>query len=222
MEENNTKKLVKILLIVIIIVMIIVIISLISYFSKTDKYGYEGMKKYNEPTTKIIDNSYKEATIEEKISYNQLFNNKDFLLPMNTIIKKNWSLDNINLIQSDEAKFEYIFTKLNQESLTLEEINNESKNVFNYEISSNLISKYLKDNSYIFNFQEEYPYCFKLKKIKKVSDKTYLNLDIIEFNEEKCSQDNLNYDSIREGVLILKNTEDKYYIELFALIKKEG
>ena len=127
-----------------------------------------------------------------------------------------------NTIQSDEAKFEYIFTKLNQESLTLEEINNESKNVFNYEISSNLISKYLKDNSYIFNFQEEYPYCFKLKKIKKVSDKTYLNLDIIEFNEEKCSQDNLNYDSIREGVLILKNTEDKYYIELFALIKKEG
>lgn len=222
MEDKNTKKLTIILIIILIIILSIVLISLLSYFSKTDIFGYHNYRNNSTTTTKVIDKTYNEASPEEKKYYNELLLTNNYLLPLNTIIKNNSEIYNINLLQSDESKFIYIYAKLNKESLTINEINNEIKNIFNYQIDNKYISKYLNENTYSYELDDTKQYCFKLNNIKEENNSYYLNIDIINYNEEKCSQDELNYDSIKEGLLVISKNDDKYIINSFALIKKEG
>ena len=221
MEDENTKKLTKILTVIIIIVMIIITISLASTFSKTDIYGYEEPWTTTTTTTKSIDKP-KEANELDKVKYNIVFDERDFIIPMNIILNGKLDLDNINLLQSDESRFIYSYISLNKEYPGLEEINSESMKIFNYKIDPELIKKYLTGQGYYYQYEENPKYCFKLKNIQEETNTLKLFIDILNYNEEKCSIDELNYDNIKEGLLVYNKVNNNNYIDSFSLIKEEN
>lgn len=226
MEERNEKLLGKILLGVFFIIFVIILLSLKKFLFSTDNYEYD-LPKIITTTTKTIEkiaDPYNVLTDEEKVEYNEKLLNDEFLLPLNNVIKNDMDLDNIDLIQSDESRFIYSYSKLalKDEDITFDTINLESINTFNNGINSDNLRKYFNDGKYYYELDTTYYYCLKATKTMNVNNKLYLKFDIISYNEESCNYKVLDYEPINEGLIVINQDEDKNYIDSFALIKKEG
>ena len=228
MEEDNVKKIKLIIIVSLIIILIIILLSLKDVFFKYDTYGYEKLStksttKYIPKTTKkIIDDSFKDLSSDEAIKYNSEYNDRKYLIPFNDLLKDNISKDYYDLIGSKESRFiySYISLKLKGKSeLSNDDIKSEMKSIFNEMVEDEYYKKYLKDDYYEYSYDDNYSYCLKFKKIKEDNNKIYLNLDIIDYDIDKCDAKNMEYDSVREGLLTLLKVDDKYYLNSFTLLE---
>ena len=229
MDNSNEKKLEMILFFIILVIIIIVIASLSSYIFKTDRYGYELPEEVlkKSTTTKIVDNSYIDLLENEKISYNKDLLDSNFLLPLNNSLSGNLSTYNINLIQNDESKFIFAYTKLklsNKDNISLDTINEVIKNTFNYQISERYINKFYNsvNNNYSYDYSDNYTFCLKAKAKKEEKNYLYIKLDVLDYNEELCNVDRFDYETDKEGIISYKKVDNKYYINSFKIMKKEG
>ena len=226
MDGENEKKLSRILFLIVLVVIIIVLIPVCSYLFKTDRYGYK-LPDYvkNKSTTKVVDKSYKELSEKEKIKYNEMLLDSNFLLPISNAIKNNLNIFGINLIQSDESKFIYAYTNLKLkdiQNINLDMLNEIIKDTFNYEITGEYIKNYYKNDEYIYNYNNDYTFCLKATNKKEENNVLYLKFDLLDYNDELCNTNRFDYNASKAGIITYNIVNDKYYINSFKIMKKEG
>ena len=226
MDDKNEKKLNIILFLIFLVIIVIILISISGYLFKTDRYGYklpDNVK--SKSTTRVIDKSYKDLLENEKIAYNEKLLDSSFLLPINNATKHSINTFGINLIQNDESKFIYAYTSLklkDKQNINLEMINEVIKDTFNYEITGNYIKEYYKDNEYVYNYNNDYTFCLKAISKKEENNNLYLKFDLLDYNEELCNTNRFDYEASKEGIITYNIVNDKYYINSFKIMKKEG
>ena len=224
MEEENEKKLKRILSVIVIIIMVIVCICLFNVLFRNDQYGYDLPNKGKTVTT-TVDATYQKLTATQLEKYNNMLNDREFLLPLNNAIKGYNDLYNINILQNDARKFIYIYTKMkidSREDINIDTINEESNNIFKYQIDAKNISNYYINDSYLYNVNENLYFCLKATSSKTEKNKLYLKFDYLSYNEELCNIANNDYTKEKEGLIVYSIIDDKYYIDSFTLLKKEG
>ncbi len=225
MEDKNVKKLSIILLLIFVLVIGFVIIVFGKSIFGVNKYEYYLPKSVREPKANKEEVKYQPLLDEQKIIYNEKLNDKLFLIPLaNAIINNN--LTEVNLVQSDKSKFIYTYTYLSlkeNSDITFDLLNEEVKNIFGYNIDKINISEYLTENdTYTYNYNEESTFCLKAKEAKEDGNKLYLKFDYLSYDDKLCNTNEFNYTSLKEGEIIYHKLNDKYYIDSFEMLKKEG
>ncbi len=226
MDDTNEKKLSRILLIIIGIVLLIVFAILGKYMFTTDKYGYTLPKSaIKKMTTKVRDNSYHILSNDEKVRYNEKLKNDTFLIPLNNAIIGMQEVYNVNLLQSDISKIKYAYTKILMNDGTLdvtpEMLKAEINNNFVYGIEDNNLNDYFANNNK-YNYNSNYSFCLKATESKEENNMLYLKFDYLSYDEELCSNTVLEYKTDKEGLIVFNKNSDKYYINSYTLMKKEG
>ena len=222
MLDNNEKKIVILLLVTLIIVILIIIFILGKIIFGVNNYEYKlPNDMIKKEVKKSFDDSYIKLTDNEIKEYNEKLSKDDFIISLNNSIKMNLESYNINLLQSDSSKFDYAYSRLkinNKDNIDFNLLQSEIKSIFNYDIND----RFYVENSY--NSNNELLFCLKANSKKVENNKLYLKLDYVLYDEVVCQKDNLDYEINKYGLLILDNDKDnnKYYIDSFKLIEKEG
>ncbi len=224
MNEVNEKKIAIIFFLLFLVVLFIVIASFNKSFFKIDTYDYDLPNNVTtKAVNKTVDRSYKDLDENEKVYYNELLN-KDLLAINNAI--KNLNYYNINLIQSEESKFIYAYTKLkleSKENINLEMLNKVISDTFNHEISDNYIKNYFNGKEYLYNYDKDYTFCLKAFAKKEENGYLYLKFDLLDYDDELCNTNTFNYNTNnKEGILTYNVLNGKYYIDSFKIMRKEG
>ena len=218
MIEKNEKRLVYLLLIIFILLIGIILLVLGKYVFGFNNYEYKLPNDMIKKEVKeYFDNSYIKLSESEKLEYNNKLNQEDFIIPLNNAVNK-FDAYNVNLLQSDNVKFIYASAKLklrNEENIDFNMLKEEVKNTFNYDITDKFYNG-------VSNLNNDLKFCLKANSKKEKNSKLYLKLDFVLYDEDKCKVDNNDYAVNKYSLLVLKNDNNKYYIDSFKLIEKEG
>lgn len=226
MDDANVKKLSRILLLIIGLILVIIFIILGKYIFSTDRYGYTLPKKVTRSTTtKVIDYSYHVLSGEEKKIYNEKLKDETFLIPLNNAVKGMENVYNVNILQSDDSKIKYAYTRILMKDGTLDitpdMVKAEINSIFAYGVEDNNLNDYF-NNSNIYNYNANYTFCLKATERKEENNKLYLKFDYLSYEEELCNINALDYKTDKEGLIVFNKDNDKYYINSITLMKKEG
>lgn len=216
MENKKTTQ------IVLLIIFIIILFILLLYFINIIKV--ENKKEELIPsteTTTTTNKNYIELTTEEKVYFNNYFNDIILIALNNSIYDKLQTFDE-NLIQREESKFKFIYSYLilnnYKEGISLEDINEYSNKFFKTNLNENNLQEYLKNNKYYYEVYKELPY-YCLKAVGKENED--LILEMITYDEINCTKEKVEY----EEKFILKRIKLSYEIEeelILKSIKIEG
>ncbi|HHX32921.1 MAG TPA: hypothetical protein GX713_01695 [Mollicutes bacterium] len=215
-DSKNIKKLSIILGIIFSIIILILILYITSEFLNI-KQNDNDDNIYTTTTKAFKKEIYNDLNEEQKIFFNTLLNEENTLRAFNNLIKENIHLDNINLLQNEVNKFKFIYTYLDKESLSFEEINENSKLLFDVHLYENNLNYYLDNDLYKYEYEKEIEYCFKSSK----ENEEYLIIDLIKYDAEICKNDVLNYSDIfRKVKLKYKLNESNLIYDSFIIEKK--
>ena len=211
MIDDNSKKLGKIFMIVLVIIGVIIMIYLVHHTLSVDSYKYE----LPTTTTLVVDKDITSLSDTEKINYNTLFNDESFLRGINNSVAYNNK--DVNVFESEIAKFKYLYSKSDKGALTYDEINTLSESVFNTELSKENIAEYLnQDDAYEYEINYGNPkYCIKVVNEKNKDNLKTVYFDMIDYNSESCKASVLEYSKdivALKGTLVLIKSDNKYFI----------
>ena len=211
MIDDNSKKLGRVFMIVLIVIGIIIMLYLIHHTLSVDSYKYE----LPTTTTLVVDKDITSLSDTEKINYNTLFNDESFLRGINNSI--DYNNKDVNVFESEIAKFKYLYSKSDKGALTYDEINTLSESVFNTELSKENIAEYLnQDDAYEYEINYGNPkYCIKVVNEKNGDNLKTVYFDMIDYNSESCKANALEYakDIVAlKGTLVLIKSDNKYFI----------
>ncbi len=217
---DNTKKLGLILTGVILVIVIIIGIYFTTYLFNIKTNQPEITTKRDNSFDKYADYKSLDGSLERNIQ-NSLTNN--LIISFNNAFNNNFNLKNINLFETEESKFKYIYTylKLNnlEEDINYEIINIYSNKIFNTNLYEQNLNKYLVEEYYKYDIDyEEVNYCLYPVLIKDNN----LILDMIETKDLICENSVIDYDTsgIKHKVLVkYKMIDDKYFYNYFTIIK---
>lgn len=220
-DDTNVKTLSYVFIIVFIIIFLIILIFLIKYVFSANSHGY----KLSTEQTTTINKSYKKLDDGSKLEYNNLLYDNTFLISLNNSINNNYSYKEVDLLQSEESKFKYIYTYLKltdkKETINYNDINSKCQELFNTTISKENIVKYLKDDIYIYNVNYANPnYCFKATRVKKSNNKYSIMVDLVDYNSEVCNPKYLDYDESKvfaKAIIDATKSNNKYYFISFMI-----
>ena len=104
-------------------------------------------------------------------------------------------IENINLLESEENKFRFIYTYINlnkiSDKINHELINEYSQKLFKTTLYEENFEKYLKNDYYDYEIRyNNLDYCFKVNKFKE----DVLLIDMISREENNCDNNLINYD----------------------------
>lgn len=223
-DDKKIKLLGTILTIICIIICLIIIIYLVNYIFNFNKYKYD---LPFENTTTRYDYMYQEFNDNQKIEYNDTFNNLNFIIPLNNAIKDSMQYKESNLLALEVNKFKYIFTSIYLENkigqYSLEVINEKSLEVFRVSIFKENIQEYLINDVYSYLVDETLPdYCIKTKKALKEGNKINILVDSITRTEEECKSDDLNYSTnsiLNEFKITYELNNEKNYLNSVVITK---
>ncbi len=224
-DDKDIVLLSKIIIGVLIVICSIVILSLVNYVFTTDKYGYDIP---DEPEQSEDKDNYVKLTSIDKIKYNKNISNKPFFTAINNSLTK--YIDNVgeDVLRDDDTLFKFVYSYVYEESgsnITKEMIDEVSNKFFNRNISSDVLNSYLKDDSYYYEVDPNYNYCFKAYKVKSENDSIYIKLGVIDYNAIICGSDYTDYTSdifVKEAILIINKKDNNYYIDKLTFIEKES
>jgi hypothetical protein len=220
-EESNTKLLGKIFVIVFIVIFIVILITLVEYVFSVNSHSY------NLPTTttKKIDYSYKDIDNATKLDYNTKLNNNSFLIPLNNAIDNRFNYTDIDLLQSEESKYKFIYTYITlvnkPSSISFADINQYAGTLFNTSLNENNFTKYVSNNNYSYDINYANPlYCLKADTLKKNKKVYKLSVDLVSFSSSICNANYLDYDNSNiayKAILTVTKNGDSYYINSFFI-----
>ncbi len=209
--------------IVLIVIFVIIVSILILYFINITKIGGNKEKiVVTNKTTTTINNDYKELTNEEKVYFNNYFNDTILIALNNSIYDKLQTFDE-NLFQREESKFRFIYSYLvlnnYEHEITIKVINEYSNKFFKTSLDEENLKNYLVDGKYYYGVYKEKPY-YCLKAAGK--EKDVLVIDMISYDEVNCNKDTTTYDE----KFILNKLKLNFEIQneelIFKSIKIEG
>ena len=210
MIDDNSKKLGKIFALVLIIIGIIILLYLIGHTLSVNNYDYE----LPTTTTEYNDKEMTNLTDAEKINYNTLLNDGNFLRGINNSV--DYSNKDVNIFENEENIFKYIYSKNSKEGLTLEELNALTNETFGVELSKENLESYYDGSLYKFEINYADPkYCIKTANEKDESNQKTVYFEMIDYNSESCKTDILDYDKnlvALKGTLVLSKGDNKYFI----------
>lgn len=211
MIDDNSKKLGRVFMIVLVIIGVIIMIYLVHHTLSVNNYKYE----LPTTTTLVVDKDITSLSDTEKINYNTLINDEDFLRGINNAI--DYNNKDINVFESELTKFKYLYSKNDKGALTFDEINALSESVFNTELSKENIADYLnQDGAYEYEINYGNPkYCIKVVNEKNGDSLKTVYFDMIDYNSESCKANALEYakDIVAlKGTLVLIKSDNKYFI----------
>lgn len=211
MIDDNSKKLGRIFMIVLVIIGVIIMIYLVHHTLSVDSYKYE----LPTTTTLVVDKDITSLSDTEKINYNTLINDERFLRGINNSV--DYNNKDVNVFESEIAKFKYLYSKSDKGALTYDEINTLSESVFNTELSKENIAEYLnQDDAYEYEINYGNPkYCIKVVNEKNKDDLKTVYFDMIDYNSESCKAGVLEYSKdivALKGTLVLNKGDNKYFI----------
>mgnify|MGYP000617109884 FL=1 len=211
MNDDNSKKLGRIFMIVLVIIGVIIMIYLVHHTLSVDSYKYE----LPTTTTLVVDKDITSLSDTEKINYNTLINDERFLRGINNSV--DYNNKDVNVFESEIAKFKYLYSKNDKGALTYDEINTLSESVFNTELSKENIAEYLnQDDAYEYEINYGNPkYCIKVVNEKNGDNLKTVYFDMIDYNSESCKANALEYakDIVAlKGTLVLIKSDNRYFI----------
>lgn len=211
MIDDNSKKLGRIFMIVLVIIGVIIMIYLVHHTLSVDSYKYE----LPTTTTLVVDKDITSLSDTEKINYNTLINDERFLRGINNSV--DYNNKDVNVFESEIAKFKYLYSKNDKGALTYDEINTLSESVFNTELSKENIAEYLnQDDAYEYEINYGNPkYCIKVVNEKNGDNLKTVYFDMIDYNSESCKANALEYakDIVAlKGTLVLTKSDNRYFI----------
>ncbi len=211
MIDDNSKKLGRIFMIVLVIIGVIIMIYLVHHTLSVDSYKYE----LPTTTTLVVDKDITSLSDTEKINYNTLINDERFLRGINNSV--DYNNKDVNVFESEIAKFKYLYSKNDKGALTYDEINTLSESVFNTELSKENIAEYLnQDDAYEYEINYGNPkYCIKVVNEKNGDNLKTVYFDMIDYNSESCKANALEYakDIVAlKGTLVLIKSDNRYFI----------
>ncbi len=189
--NDNTKKLGLILSGIVLVIIVFILIYFITYLFKIDKET----PNITTTTTKRIDDGFRELSQEEKISFNEHFNDDNLLKSFNNSYENDFNKKDVNLLESEENKFKFIYTyiSLNKISNKINHtlINEYSQKIFKTDLYEGNFQKYLKDGYYEYEIKyNNLEYCLKVNKVKE----NVLLIDMISREENNCDINLIDYD----------------------------
>ncbi len=204
MKDDN-KKLGLILAGIVLVILIILVIYFTTYLFSIEK---DKPNIPTTPTTKRIDEGFKQLSKEEELKLNEHFNSDAVLLAFNNAFNNNYELEFTDLFESEDSKFKFIYTyaKLSNisEELNYELINELSLKYFNTEIYEGNLEPYKNNDIYEYEINYELNHCLKVD--KKKNDLLLINM--IEKDYINCDINHTDYDKS----LILRKIELKYEV----------
>ena len=210
MIDDNSKKLGKIFALVLIIIGIIILLYLIGHTLSVNNYDYE----LPTTTTEYNDKEINNLTDAEKINYNTLLNDGNFLRGINNSV--DYSNKDVNIFENEENIFKYIYSKNSKEGLTLEELNILTNETFGVELSKENLESYYDGSLYKYEINYADPkYCIKTVNEKDESNQKTVYFDMIDYNSESCKANALEYakDIVAlKGTLVLIKSDNRYFI----------
>lgn len=220
-NNNNIKLLGKIFVIVFIIIFFIILISLISYVFSVDSHG----NYITTTTTKKVDYSYKKLDNGTKYEYNQKLYDLIFLDSLNNGIDKKFNVLNVDLIQSEDSKFKFLYTyyvlKEKATTVTFANINDYSQKIFSTNLDEKNFIAFKDGDNYKYDINYANPqYCLKADKLKLSGDNTMLMVDLVDYSSAVCNANYLDYNETNiahKAIITLKNNGDNYYIMTFVI-----
>lgn len=212
--ENNKK----LGLILASIALIILIILAIYFTTNVFKIKPSGDNITTTTTVKVENNNGE--VIEDPSVINDSLTD-ELIIAFNNAFDNNYSIKNIDLFQSEESKFKYIYTyfklKDSEINLTYEDINSYSKEIFNTSLYEDNFSEYLKDGYYEYEIQyQDIKYC--LFAVATKDDR--IILDMLEM--DSCDNKNIDYDSnlVKHQVSVkYKIIDNNYIYNSFIIVK---
>lgn len=210
MIDDNSKKLGKIFALVLIIIGIIILLYLIGHTLSVNNYDYE----LPTTTTEYNDKEMTNLTDAEKINYNTLLNDGNFLRGINNSV--DYSNKDINIFENEENIFKYVYSKNSKDGITLEELNTLTNEAFNVQLSKENLESYYDGSLYKYEINYADPkYCIKAVNEKDEEKQKTVYFEMIDYNSESCKADILDYDKnlvALKGTLVLSKGDNKYFI----------
>lgn len=210
MIDDNSKKLGKIFALVLIIIGIIILLYLIGHTLSVNNYDYE----LPTTTTEYNDKEMTNLTDAEKINYNTLLNDGNFLRGINNSV--DYSNKDINIFENEENIFKYVYSKNSKDGITLEELNTLTNEAFNAQLSKENLESYYDGSLYKYEINYADPkYCIKAVNEKDEEKQRTVYFEMIDYNSESCKADILDYDKnlvALKGTLVLSKGDNKYFI----------
>lgn len=210
MIDDNSKKLGKIFALVLIIIGIIILLYLIGHTLSVNNYDYE----LPTTTTEYNDKEMTNLTDAEKINYNTLLNDGNFLRGINNSV--DYSNKDVNIFENEENIFKYVYSKNSKDGITLEELNTLANEAFNAQLSKENLESYYDGSLYKYEINYADPkYCIKAVNEKDEEKQKTVYFEMIDYNSESCKADILDYDKnlvALKGTLVLSKGDNKYFI----------
>lgn len=221
MEDRETKYLAAVFGVVIFVILLIIVLALINTSTAFNHADYD-------VPTSITTTTKHELNENDKISYNANLSEKNFLIAINNVIKGKISYNGVDLLDNDETKFIFIYSYLkNREDIdkidsTL--IQNYAMRIFRINLDSNQISPYYSDDNYYYDIDNNIQYILKVTDIREKENFTYIDVDILGYNEELIDSSITNYSNnliIKTGTIIAQNIDGQLYLSSFTLENRE-
>lgn len=169
-------------------------------------------------TTTPIDYGFTELSFDRKIFFNNKLNN-DIKLFNNVIFNKT-NLNNINLIQSEQSKFKFVYSyiilnKIN-ENIDINLINEYSKKIFNTSLYEPNLLEFKVDDHYFYEVNDIKPnFCFKAE--SEDNNTVFINM----IKDDECNKMDESTDIliINQIKLEYEIIDDEIVYKSFVIIK---
>lgn len=221
MEDKETKYLAAVFGVVIFVILLVIVLALINTSTAFNHANYD-------VPTSTTSKVKHELSDYEKISYNTNLSEKGILIAFNNVIKGKISYNDTNLLDSDESKYIFIYSYLkNREDVEIVDstlLQNYAMRIFKVNLDDNQISAYYSNNSYYYEIDNNIQYILKVKDVRKKGDFTYIDVDILGYNEELIDSSITNYSNnliIKTGTIVAQNIGGQLCLNSFALHDRE-
>jgi len=222
-EAKNVKKLGLIFISVILIVLFIIIIA----FVATMPIGRPEQLITTTrvlTTTRAFDYGFEEIELYEQKKYNELFNDERIKLAFANAIYRNRNLRAVNLIESEIAKFKFIFSYANfanmyPEPMSINEINEYANKFFNTNLMPRNLQEFIYEEGFKFDIKRnKIDYCYQVTR----QQGRVLLINLVHKSDEGCEQvvlDN-DLDSIINVISIRYNIiNGNYVFQTYTIIR---
>lgn len=221
MEDKETKYLAAVFGVVIFVILLVIVLALINTSTAFNHANYD-------VPTSTTSKVKHELSDYEKISYNTNLSEKGILIAFNNVIKGKISYNDTNLLDSDESKYIFIYSYLkNREDVEIVDstlLQNYAMRIFKVNLDSNKLSAYYSNNSYYYEIDNNIQYILKVKDVRKKGNFTYIDVDILGYNEELIDSSITNYSNnliIKTGTIVAQNIGGQLCLNSFALHDRE-
>lgn len=221
MEDKETKYLAAVFGVVIFVILLVIVLALINTSTAFNHANYDVPTS----TTSKVKHELNE---NDKISYNTNLSEKGILIAFNNVIKGKISYNDTNLLDSDESKYIFIYSYLkNREDVEIVDstlLQNYAMRIFRVNLDDNQISAYYSNDSYYYEIDNNIQYILKVKDVRKKGDFTYIDVDILGYNEELIDSSITNYSNnliIKTGTIVAQNIGGQLCLNSFALHDRE-